>query len=308
MATPTSTTRTRLRARAGATAVVAALVATAGASRAAPLLVYEPFAYDADTVLDEAPATGLGLTGSYVALGSLEAQKLVVGDPGLDYGSLIGAPAASGGRLRDVQGVTAGGATVEVEPNVTVAPGHAIFWSALFTFDDTGNANRLANITFEDDASGDSLFFGEPGVGVGGLRVAADTTATGGLVASGSDGAFTNGDTLLLIGRYVNGDAAGGDLLDLVGYDTATASTLPASFDPMDPNAAFAYGLSDLDIDLAQITSITFTIRANDNNFIDELRIGTTYASVVPEPGTAWLMALGLAGAGTLGRAWAGRR
>ena len=48
--------------------------------------------------------------------------------------------------------------------------------------------------------------------------------------------------------------------------------------------------------------SITFTIRGENDNFVDELRIGTSYADVVPEPGTALLLAAGLCGLATAGR------
>jgi hypothetical protein len=268
----------------------------------ATTLVYEPFAYDADTILDGTPATGQNLTGSYAALGTAPQQKLVAESPGLDYGSLTGAPAASGGRISDAAGVTAAGATVSVDQDVVVDPGDAIFWSALFTFDDSMNGNHLANITFRDDDTGDLLIFGEPGVGVRAIRVEAMTAGTGGLVASGADGAFADGDTLLLIGRYFNGASPNGDTLELIGYDTADADTLPGSFDPADPNAEFSFALSDLDIDFAKIGSISFTIRGNDNNYIDELRIGSSYSSVVPEPATAGLLLLGLVGLGFASR------
>jgi hypothetical protein len=277
---------------------------TIGSARAA-LLVYEPFAYDAGTVLDGVAATGQNLAGSYVPLGPSAFQQLVVESPGLDYGSLVGAPSAAGGRISDVLGVTAAGATIGVGEPVITGPGTTIYWSALFTFDDSENGNHLANITLSDDVTGDRIAFGEAAVGVQAIRVEANTSATGGLLAEGADGAFANGSTMLLVGRYSNGAAPDGDSLDLIGYDTASAVTLPASFDPADPNAAFAFGLSGIDIDLAQITSIAFTIRGLDNNFIDELRIGTTYRDVVPEPAAALLVGLGLAGLGLHAR---GRR
>jgi hypothetical protein len=51
-----------------------------------------------------------------------------------------------------------------------------------------------------------------------------------------------------------------------------------------------------LGIDLAQITSISFTIRGSSDDFFDELRIGSSHGSVIAEPGAAWLLLLGLGG------------
>jgi len=296
--------RTWRRGRNATAAALGGLLLAGAEPGAATLLVYEPFAYADLTVLEApVPASGQNLTGSYVPLGTLAAQKLVATSPGLGYGNLVGAPAPSGNRVADVDGVTSAAGTVSVDQDVLVGPGEAIFWSALFTFDDSSNGNRFAHITFIDDDTADTLGFGESVVGVRAIRVEANTTATGGLVADGADGSFSDGDTLLLIGRYINGAAADGDSLELIGYDTADADTLPSSFDPTDPNAEFAYALTGLDVDLAKITSIRFTIRGDSNNFIDELRIGTSYGSVVPEPGVAPLLLVGLATLGGLARA-----
>ena len=267
----------------------------AGANTAgAASLVYEPFDYDADTVLDGVPATGQNLTGTW-ATGDLVQQKLEAASPGLDYGNLVGAPTPSGNRLNDAAGVTAAFGTVEIDQDVLVAAGDEIFWSALFTFSDALNGNHLASIRFRDSATDDSITFGEPVVGVRTLRLETNTAATGEIVANGAAGAFTDGQTFFVIGRYVNSAAPDGDSLDLIGYDTADADVLPGAFDPDDANAEFAYAIAGLDIDLTRIDEIRFTIRGTDSNFIDELRIGDSYASVVPEPTTVTLLALGLA-------------
>ena len=295
------------------TALSGFLLATTG-SAGATLLVYEPFAYDVDTELDDTPATGQNLTGTYSALGSSAPFILQIASPGLTYGNLTGAPSVSGNRISDIAGVTAAGATVAIDQDVVVNPGDAIFWSALFTFDDSSNGNRLANITLTDDTTGDLIRFGESAVGVQAVRVEASTGATGGLRAAGADGSFGNGETLLLLGRYFNSAAPDGDTLELIGYDTADAHALPTDFDLADANAEFAFSLFDLDIDLTRISSMSFTIRGDSNNFIDELRIGSTYASValaaaavpVPAPATASLLLLGLLGLG-VPRAFSGQ-
>jgi hypothetical protein len=280
-------------------ALPALACAAAGLVGAAParavLLLYEPFDYAAETVLDGTPATGQNLAGSYAADAPAAFLRLEAKADGLDYGSLGNAPAVAGNQLTQMQGTSAAVARVAVDEDIAVGPGSALYWSALFTFDDSSNGNRLASITLSDD-NGDALGFGEAAVGVRAIRVTAQTAATGGLVAAGADGAFANGQTLLLVGRYLNGAAAGGDRLDLIGYDTADADLLPASFDPSDPNREFAFALDDRDIDFGRITSIAFAIRGDDNNFIDELRIGSSYGSVIPEPGSGALLLLGLAG------------
>jgi hypothetical protein len=268
-----------------------ALAAPAGAT----LLVYEPFDYPDATVLEDVAATGRNLTGSWAAPGVTNTFELRAVAPGLGYGALAGVPAASGQKLTQASGTTAGLAVVAVDQDVVVGPGDAIFWSALFTFDDA-NANRFARITFTDDSNGDTLAFGQATVGAQAIRVEANTAATGQLVAAGADGAFANGQTLLMLGRYLNSAAAGGDRLDLLVYDVADADTLPAVFDPADPGAEHAFTLASLDVDFGAIGSITFAIRGDANNHVDELRIGSTYASVVPEPATVALLGLGLAG------------
>jgi len=276
-------------------ACVLAGALSAGSARAA-LLVYEPFDYAAGTVLDGVPATGTNLAGTWTPLGAIEAQKLVVSSPGLDYGNLAGAPPALGNRANDVNGVTAAGGTVSLASPLLVPPDSAIYWSVLLLLDDSLNGNRLANVTLADADTGDAIGFGEAGVGVRAIRITADTAATGGLVAEGADGSFSDGQVLLLIGRYVNAAAPGGDRLDLIGYDVADPDVLPPVFDPTDSQAEFAFSLTGLDVDLARISAITFTIRGDSNNAIDELRIGDAYASVVvPEPGASGLLGLGLA-------------
>jgi hypothetical protein len=102
----------------------------------------------------------------------------------------------------------------------------------------------------------------------------------------------------------VNGAAPGTDRLDLLGYDTADADLLPGSFTPGDPQAELAFAIEGIDIDLVRISSLAFLIRGNDSNLVDELRIGTSYASVsgVPEPATISALGLGLAALGVCGR------
>jgi hypothetical protein len=285
---------------------LAAAVLLGAASAQAALLVYEPFDYPVGA-LPGRSATGQNLTGTY-ASGSVvpDSLELRVESPSLGYGALIGAPTFSGGRLSQNQGTTAASVVAALASPVNIAPDSAIFFSALFLFDDSLNGNRFARIDLMNPANGDVLSFGEAAVGVMALNISAQTATTGsGGVSAGADDSFTNGQVLFLLGRYQNGAAAQGDRLDLVGYETNALTRLPPSFDPTDPAAKFRFSLADVDIDFTQISAVGFTIRGSANNFVDELRVGSSYADVVPEPASASLVLLGLAALGLRAR---GRR
>jgi hypothetical protein len=162
--------------------------------------------------------------------------------------------------------------------------------------DDSRNGNHRAQVSLVDGA--ENISFGEPTVGSRAIRASASTSATGGVVASTGDrGSFSNGQTLLLIGRYNNSALPLGDRLELLGYDTAASHPIPTVFDPADPNAVLYQELRDIDIDLTRIAAVSFIIRGADNNYIDELRIGSTVADVapIPEAQTWLLMVCGLA-------------
>ena len=291
--------------RCAAAIALAAPLAAGGA-----LHVYEPFDY-APSVLDGTAANGLNLAGTYVADAIAAPYQLRVSAPGLSYGSLTSAPGVAGGKLTQMSGTTANASKVALAAAIDIAPGQAIFFSALFRLDDSANGNHRAGIELIDDSSGDTISFGEPAVGVRAVRAGASSAALGGhATTTGVSGAFSDGQTLLLIGRYNNSAIALGDRLELLGYDTASSHPLPPSFDPADPNALLYQELAGVDIDLARISSVRFEIRGDDNNYIDELRIGSTLADVapIPEPQAWLLMACGLAAVGASVRWLPGRR
>lgn len=273
-----------------AAAVGAAIPLSAGAV----LHVHEPFDYPAPSILHDTAATGFNLAGSYASTIGVESLRLRVSSPGLGYGTLSGAASTSGNKLTQLQSTSGDTVTVALAQPIDIPAGSAIYFSALFTLDDSLNGNHRAGIALADDASGGELTFGEATVGIRNIRATADTAATGGLLAtSGSLGSFSDGQTLLLIGRYSNSAAALGDRLELLGYDTSASHPMPASFVAGDPNAVVSQTLDGVDIDLARISSLRFSIRGSDNNYIDELRIGSTLADVapIPEP-QAWLLML----------------
>lgn len=285
--------------------VVVALAIVAPTYAVAGLFVYEPFSYTAPSLLHGTSATGLNLSGSYLSDAVHESFQLSVSAPGLSYGSLTGAPAAEGMKLTQLSGTIGVSSQVQLGAPIEVMPGEAIYFSALFTFDDSRNGNHFASIDLIDSTTGDSITFGESVVGVRAIRASAKTVVTGDQVTTiGDQNAFTNGQTLLLVGRYNNSALPLGDRLELLGYDTAATHELPSTFESSDPNRVLYQELAGVDIDLTRISSLRFTIRGIDNNFIDEVRIGSTLADVapVPEPHTWLLMVCGI-GAVILGKA-----
>lgn len=254
--------------------------------------VYEPFDYVAGSSMNGLEATGHGLEGHYTGppVGDLQ-----ISSPTLNYGNLSGAtPGVAGNKLTDIGMGGAATVTVAVDQDIVVAPGQQLFFSALFTLDDTGNHVPYAWIDLIDDASGGRLGFGEPVAGSRAIRVSADTASTGGLVSASKDNAFVDGQTWWLIGRYFNSALPGQDSLQLVGYDTSQFEPVATAFDLSDPNADLALSIDGIDINLQTISTIAFSIRGADNNFIDELRIGSTFPSAVPEPSTTLLLLAGI--------------
>ena len=273
-----------------AVAAVLGMGVPTGAARAqltsAPL-VHEPFDYAAGPSIVGTSATGTNLAGAYASDVSAAFQP-VVASPGFTYGSLSGTPAAAGNRLSQNVAIPAT-ATVDVDADVLTGPGVGVYFSALFRFDDStasGGGNQHAYLSLIDADTGEGVTFGQTRIGQRSIRVSADTVFTAGEIADGEEGAFTDGQTLLLIGRYANNPLPGQDRLDLVVYDTADAIAVPAEFDPSDPNAQLALAVSGLDSNLAKISRLGFTLRTGGSNGIDELRIGPTF-TVVPEPATS---------------------
>ncbi len=261
---------------------VVLLLANVDPARSAPL-VYEPFDYEDGTGLDDVAATGLNLTGDYVsyALEPTDQQTVWVESPGLGFGNLGDAPSAEGNRAGDPFGGVGSSATAEVDEDVSVGNGEEIYWSVLFTYDDSQDPSHVANVSLDDASTGGAITFGQSAVVTRSVQLGVDTATAFRTDIIGE--AFEDGDTLFYVGRYVNSGSPGGDTMDMLVYDTADSITLPETFDLQDPNAIAVLGLSDLDIDLPVISAVSFYLRGEDN-FVDELRVGRTYADVVPEP------------------------
>jgi hypothetical protein len=118
-------------------------------------LIYEPFDYAEGSNVDGLVATGLNLTGSY---NTTTIQDLVIASPGLTYGNLMGnVPTVAGNRVSDESGAGAGVASVAVAQDVLTGASSTLYFSALFTFDDSDNRTRGASISLVDDDTGDEI-------------------------------------------------------------------------------------------------------------------------------------------------------
>lgn len=262
--------------------VTALLVA--GTAEAAPL-VYEPFSYDPG-VLAGQTATGQDLTGVYTGTPVPPGSELVVAEPGLDFGSLANAPAATGNRVSPSTGMAEASVTIGIDADIMVPSGEGLFASAVLRFDDSTNAGNLAKITLaneQDESISFSVFDNS------GYRFFEATTH---LVGGGGIGRpIPDGNVLFLIMRFAN-PATPDDFgtLEVVGYDAVDTDALPSAFAWDDPGAWSGLSTgSPVGVFIESISSITLTLRGTVN--LDELRIGTSYADVaLPEPGAALLL------------------
>jgi hypothetical protein len=268
-----------MRHRCAVFGLAAALVLVAAAKPSdATLLLYEPFDYPTGP-LAGTPATGLNLTGNYT---SQDAQLRVVG-----------------GRLAQNQPLSQGDISATLADDIVIGTRGQIFFSALVVVGPPSSENPFARISFVDDATNAAILLSEVLVGANRIPSARVRFADGSeAAASDPFGPVTEGQSLLLFGRYLNSSVPLGDRLELVAYDLGDLALLPTSYDPDDPNAEYFVALADRDLDVTQITRLRFDLR-NPETFIDQVRIGTTYLDVVPEPGmpgvfAACLFTLGL--------------
>lgn len=259
-----------------ATGILAAIAASIAlpTSVSAALSVYEPFNYTAASTL-AGQNGGIGFSGAW----SAGAGSSTVSNPGLTYNTL----SVIGNRA-----TTAAATAATLSRSLTTSLGASTgttFFSFLLRPD---NTTAAANAELSLSGTVNSLFIGKAGSGNTSNYLLDTTSGSGGTQNTTSTG-YTSGTTVLLVLRA---DFVGG------GADTFKLFVNPSIV--AEPGSADATKNS---YDVGTVSSISFT--GNLGFSIDELKIGSSYADVVPEPST---YAAGLAVAGLAGMTWLRRR
>ena len=253
-----------------------AILATLGlallpAPVSAALSVYEPFNYTALASLGGQNG-GTGFSGAWTATTGTS----TVNTPGLTFGSLT----VVGNRA------TTAAATATTQTRGLSAALGSVTGTTYFSFvlrpDNTAAGN---NAEFALVGGTASLFIGKP---VNGNNYVLDTTATGG-TQNASSTAYTSGTAVLMVLR-ADFVSAGADTFKLF----------------INPNNSAEPGVADATKSAYDVGTVS-TIQFNGNlGFsIDELKIGSSYADVVPESGT-WGSMIAVLGIG--GIAWLRQR
>jgi hypothetical protein len=257
----------------GFLAISAATLALPG-SLSAALTVYEPFNYTAASTLGGQNG-GTGFSGAWsAAVGSS-----TVSSPSLSYASL----STVGNRAT----TTAASATTQ-NRGLSASLGGVTGTTYISFLLRPDAATSAANAEFGLVGTTASLFVGKASSG-NTSNYLLDTLSTGGGTQNASSTAFANGTAVLMVLRadFVGG---GGDTFKL--FINPTSTTEPGSADATKSG-----------YDLGTVGTIQFT--GNLGFSFDELKIGSSYADVVPEPST---YAAGLAVAGLVGMTWLRRR
>ena len=243
-------------------------------SLSAALSVYEPFSYTAATSLGGQNG-GTGFSGAWTSVTGTS----TVSSPSLSYASLSG--------LGNRATTTAATATTQ-NRSLSASLGAVTGTTYISFLLRPDAATSAANAEFGLVGTTASLFVGKASSG-NTSNYLLDTLSTSGGTQNASTTAFANGTAVLMVLRA-----------DFVGVGADTFKLF------INPNGSTEPGTADAtkaSYDLGTVGTIQFT--GNLGFSIDELKIGSTYADVVPEPST---YAAGLAVAGLVGMTWARRR
>ncbi len=242
-------------------------------SLSAALSVYEPFNYTAATTLATQNG-GTGFSGAW----SAATGTSTVSAPGLAYSGLT----VVGNRATTTAAATT--QTRSLSASLGGSTGTTYF-SFLLRPD---AATTAANAEFGFIGSASSVFVGKAASG-NTSNYLLDTTSGSGGTQVASSTAFANGTAVLMVLRA---DFSG------AGNDTFKLYINPGnSIEPGTPDATQA------SFNVGTVSAIQFT--GNLGFSFDELKIGSSYADVVPEPST---YAACIAVAGIVGMTWRRRR
>ena len=254
------------------TMTVAAAAMALPLSLSAALSVYEPFS-TLGTLNGQ--TGGTGFSGAWSAITGTS----TVSAPGLTYSGLtvVGnratTPAATATTQNRGLSASIGGATGTTYISFLLRPDAAV---------------SAANAEFALLGSVNSVYVGKAASG-NTSNYLLDTTNSGGTQNTSST-AFANGTAVLMVLRADFVGGGGGDTFKL--YINPSNAAEPGSADATKSS-----------YNVGTINTIQFT--GNLGFSFDELKIGSSYADVVPEPGT---YAAGIAVAGIVGMTWRRRR
>lgn len=212
-------------------------------------------------------------------------SSVVVASGGLNYTN--GAVTISGGANSIVINGAANAAFLSTRPfgNVT----GTVYFSFLFRTSDNFNSDDFLNFTLAGNtAQGEALTAGlgllDTTTSLIHSRITGAGAADRTTVSSGTNAASST--TYFMVGR-LSGDGAD----SAVNYDRLELFLNPSTL--TQPVVASATSDRDMTIStLKQFNLRTVNLDSNDNYQFDELRIGTTWADVVPEPASLGLIGL----------------
>lgn len=251
----------------------------------AALLAYEGFDYDAGNVSGD--NGGTGWSAAWVSSTSPAYANVVTGTT-LAYSGGDISITGSG----TVLSITGGGEGQLNRPFVGIDSGSEIYFSFLFRAV-AGGGNEFFHFYLSDDP--DRLNSG----GIGDFYTASGDAHFGARVNNGTSDfttassiSYTTGTTYLLVGRLSTDGTSGAsaDIVDQVELWVNPTSLTPGA---SDATVDASTGLTMGDFDVFSSRMVNFAIP--DEILIDELRIGTDFASVVtvPEPSVGGLAILG---------------
>jgi hypothetical protein len=222
-------------------------------SASAGLIAYEPFSYAASSTLDT-QAGGSGFSGGW----SSSTGTATVATPGLTYSGLT----TSGNRVTTtVSNTTYSRSLLTTLGSVT----GTYYFSVILRPDNSNNSNGAE---FAVVGSTASLYMGKPTTG---NNYVLDTVGNGGGGSQSVSSTVATSGTAVLMVLRADLVAGGADSFKL--YLNPSLLAEPGSADA-----------SKSSYDVGNITGVQFT--GNIGFSLDEIRVGTSYADVVPEPGT----------------------
>lgn len=259
---------------AAAAIIISSLVLTSGAK--ATLLYYEGFDYSAGTLSGQNGGTGFSSAwGTAGSGGSVNVQS-----SSLSFGNL----STSGGKAY-LQATGSGGATITRNLNSTFSTG-TVYLSFLTNLDD---GNRYFGLAL--DNSGNEMFLtGKPTTygSLGNWSLSNSSNIPGSPVSSGQAVVL---DTTVLMVLRIDFNASGNqERIRLYVNPTLGSEPVAANADVITTNS--------ISVNQIRLTAGYFVSGSPSSlGWVDEVRLGDSYASVtpVPEPSTWMLLGLGAA-------------